>query len=44
MMMIVADRREITKAIQAAFRMRVNVNSVQNLCAKGGQMKKFWGL
>jgi ribosomal protein L23 len=44
MMMIVAEKREITKPIQAGFEVVVNVNSVQNLCAKGGQMKKFWGL
>jgi hypothetical protein len=44
MMMIVAVRREITKPIQPGFRERVNVNSVQNLCAKGGQGKNFWGL
>jgi hypothetical protein len=44
MMMIVAERREITRVIQAGFRVGVNVNSVQNLCAKGGQMKNFWGL
>jgi ribosomal protein L23 len=44
MMMIVAARREITKAIQSGFGASVNVNSVQNLCARGGQMKNFWGL
>jgi ribosomal protein L23 len=44
MMMIVAERREITKPIQAGFGVVVNVNSVQNLCAKGGQIKNFWGL
>jgi ribosomal protein L23 len=44
MMMIVAERREITRVIQAGFRVGVNVNSVQNLCAKGGQQKNFWGL
>jgi ribosomal protein L23 len=43
MMMIVAARREITRPIQSGFRAGVNVNSVQNLCAKGGQMKNFWG-
>jgi hypothetical protein len=44
MMMIVAARREITTAIQPGFRAGVNVNAVQNLCAKGGRMKNFWGL
>jgi ribosomal protein L23 len=44
MMMIVAEKREITKPIQAGFHVGVNVNSVQNLCAKGGQRKNFWGL
>jgi len=44
MMMIVATRRVITSAIQVGFRSHVNVNSVQNLCAKGGQQKNFWGL
>jgi hypothetical protein len=43
MMMIVAARREITKGIQSDFLTAVNVNAVQNLCAKGGQMKNFWG-
>jgi ribosomal protein L23 len=43
MMMIVAARREITEAIQPGFRTGVNVNAVQNLCAKGGQIKNFWG-
>jgi hypothetical protein len=43
MMMIVAARREITKAIQPGFVASVNVNAVQNLCAKGGQIKNFWG-
>jgi hypothetical protein len=43
MMMIVAARREITKPIQSGFPAGVNVNSVQNLCAKGGQKKNFWG-
>jgi hypothetical protein len=44
MMMIVAERREITMPIQAGFDVVVNVNSVQNLCAKSGQMKNIWGL
>jgi hypothetical protein len=44
MMMIVAARREITKAIQPGFLAGVNVSAVQNLCAKGGQNKNFWGL
>jgi ribosomal protein L23 len=44
MMMIVAEQREITMAIQSGFHTCVNVNSVQNLCAKGGQRKNFWGL
>ena len=44
MMMIVAEKREITIAIQPGFEAGVNVNSVQILCAKGGQMKNFWGL
>jgi ribosomal protein L23 len=43
MMMIVAARREITRAIQAGFIESVNVAAVQNLCAKGGQIKNFWG-
>jgi hypothetical protein len=43
MMMIVAARREITNAIQSAFPPSVNVNSVQNLCARGGQSENFWG-
>jgi hypothetical protein len=43
MMMIVAARREITTAIQPGFPAGVNVNAVQNLCAKGGQVKNFWG-
>jgi hypothetical protein len=43
MMMIVAARREITKGIQSDFSIPVNVNAVQNLCAKGGQIKNFWG-
>jgi hypothetical protein len=43
MMMIVAARREITEPIQSGFPAGVNVNAVQNLCAKGGQMKNFWG-
>jgi ribosomal protein L23 len=44
MMMIVAEKQEITKPIQSGFHVGVNVNSVQNLCAKGGQTKNFWGL
>jgi hypothetical protein len=44
MMMIVAARREITSVIQAGFVVHVNVSSVQNLCAKSGQKKNFWGL
>jgi hypothetical protein len=44
MMMIVAEKREITMAIQPGFPAGVNVNSVQNLCAKGGHVKNFWGL
>jgi ribosomal protein L23 len=44
MMMIVAARREITAVIQPAFAVAVNVNSVQKLCAKGGQRRNFWGL
>src|SRR5881275_3149900 len=44
MMMIVAARREITAVIQAGFEFPVNVNSVQKLCAKGGQRRNFWGL
>jgi hypothetical protein len=43
MMMIVAVRREITMVIQSGFATDVNVNAVQNLCARGGQNKNFWG-
>jgi hypothetical protein len=43
MMMIVAVRQEITMAIQSGFVTDVNVNAVQNLCARGGRRKNFWG-
>jgi hypothetical protein len=44
MMMIVAARQVITPGIQSGFSTVVNVNAVQNLCAKRGQRKNFWGL